>query len=98
MQEVRDLATVLNEAIAFVKKAHSDAKTGLMAEVQRAQANVDKVKSLVQGLKDANVEVEAFLSGAGTNFPPTEALATNVEPHKPKTDINGVTLNPEGNK
>lgn len=92
MQEVRDLTAVLGDSIAFVRKAHADAKDSLASEIAKARANVDKVNSMVRDFKQANVELEAFISGTASNFPPTE-VTSEPEAFMPQTDINGVTLN-----
>jgi hypothetical protein len=89
MQEIKNLASTLTEAFSLLKKIHSDANGNLNAELTRAHENATKVKSLIQGLKEANEEVESFLGTTNTNYPPVEVPA---EEFKQKTDINGVTL------
>ena len=102
MQEVRDLATSMKEAMDFIRKFSTDSRTAFAAEVDRAKANVSKIQSMTQQLKDANSEVEAFLGTAGTNFPPAEPTYQKYEGFAEltlqKTDINGVTINPEHTK
>lgn len=97
MQEVRDLTAVLGDSIAFVRKAHADARDTLATELVKARANVDKVNSMTRDFKQANMELEAFISGTGSNFPPAEHedLVSEI---KPQADINGVTLNAENKK
>ncbi len=89
MQEVRDLTAVLSDAISFVRQAHADAKDTLAAEIIKARANVDKVNSLTQDFKKANMELEAFIGGTSSNFPPPEDVSATI----PGADVNGVILN-----
>jgi hypothetical protein len=103
MQEVRDLTTVLSDAITFVRQAHANAKETLAAEVIKARANVDKVNSMTQEFKKANLELEAFIGNTASNFPPLdEDFKTYTGQDElrvePKADINGVTLKREGVK
>lgn len=97
MQEVRDLATGMKEAVASLKRISIDARASLDVEIGRAKVNADKVKSLAQGLKEANLEVESFLGESKSNFTPSEGSDTQQQTGL-KTDVNGVTLNPEGIK
>lgn len=103
MQEVRDLTTVLSDAITFVRQAHANAKETLAAEVIKARANVDKVNSMTQEFKKANLELEAFIGNTASNFPPPDEdlkVSTGLDELKleQKTDINGVTLHAVGAK
>jgi len=99
MQEVRDLTAVLSDAISFVRQAHATAKETLTAEVAKARVNVDKVTSLTQEFKRANLELEAFIGGTASNFPPADSelpgqeKLTGNNSHLTKPDINGVSLN-----
>lgn len=93
MQEVRDLASGMKEAVEALRKASADAKASLQAEILRANTNAEKVRSLTSGLKDANKEVEAFLGVTNSNFEPEAAPKP-----APRADINGVTLNLEARK
>lgn len=70
MREVHDLASGMKDAIAKIKQAASDAKSGLHAEIGRAQVNASKVVAMTTDLKAANLEVESFLGESGSNFPP----------------------------
>ena len=97
MKEVHDLATGMKELIASIKRDSANAKGALVTEAMRAKDNAAKVHSIAADLKEANKEVEEFLGETGSNFPPAgETL--NTPAVKPKTDINGVTLNPEATK
>ena len=107
MQEVRDLTAVLTDSIAFIRKAHADAKDSLSAEVAKARANVDKINSLTSQFKEANKELEAFIAGTGSNFPPPDDVTGTGEAPvglmstpvvSTRADINGVILNPEGKR
>lgn len=95
MREVKDLASGMKDAIANIKKLSTDAKSGLLSEIDRAKVNASKVTSFTQELSDANKEVEAFLGDTGSNFPTSEPSPTPAVKPKPHTDINGVTLNPD---
>jgi hypothetical protein len=94
MREVHDLAAGMKEMIAGVKRAAAEAKNSLSAEINRAHVNADKVKSMTDDLKSANLEVEDFLGESGSNFPPSGNSDT---PHA-HADSNGVTLNPGARK
>jgi hypothetical protein len=98
MREVRELAEGMREAVASIRKTHTDAKSGLEVEVARAAVNSEKVKAFTQELKDANLEVESFLGETGSNFPTSETSATPRPAGGPRTDINGVTPNQEVNR
>ena len=105
MREVRDLAAGMKDAIASIRKSAADAKGSLAVEISRAQVNASKVSSFADELKEANLEVEEFLGETGSNFPSSEASITPapagrkmMEHTQSRTDLNGVTLNPEGNK
>lgn len=93
MKEVHDLASGMRELVAGLRKSSTDAKDGLLSEIQRGQVNASKVKAMAQDLKAANLEVEGFLGETPSNFSGSETL--NTPAPKPKTDINGVTLNTE---
>ena len=41
----------------FIRKSSTDARSQMLAEVERAKVNVSKVQSMAQQLKDANAEV-----------------------------------------
>jgi len=98
MKEVHDLASGMREAVADLKRSSADAKSALSAEIARGKVNASKVKSMATDLKAANLEVESFLGETPSNFSTSETSPTPVHPDKPKTDINGVTLNPEATK
>ena len=97
MKEVHDLASGMKEAITAIKKISLDARASLESEISRAHTNASKVKSLATDLKTANLEVESFLGETGSNFSSSEESITLPRP-TPKSDINGVTLNPEATK
>lgn len=94
MQEVRDLATGMKEAVESLRKINADAKASLQTEIARGNVNAEKVLSLANSLKDANKEVESFLGATNSNFEPE----VKTEIVKLRADLNGVTLNPEARK
>lgn len=89
MREVHDLASGMKDAINKIKQAAADAKSGLHAEIGRAQVNAGKVQAMTADLKAANLEVESFLGESGSNFPPGEDSNTH-ELGSP--DRNGVRI------
>lgn len=99
MQEVKDLAAGMRGLMANLRKLNVDAKNRLTSEVSRAQVNAQKAMSLATELSDANKEVEDFLGESGSNFPPSEDLATPlVDGPVSKPLLNGVMLNPDAPK
>jgi hypothetical protein len=97
MQEVRDLATSIKDAVTSLKSVSEGAKAALAYEVIRASVNADKVNSFIQELKDANKEVEELLGSVGSNFPPADHKVSEVKATASKSivDLNGVSLNKE---
>lgn len=94
MREIKELAVGLKESLAALKSASAGAKSSLVSEMQRATVNAQKVQSLAIELKDANKEVEDFLGETGSNFSSSETSSTPAV----KSDVNGVTVNPEAGK
>lgn len=91
MREVRSLAASMRAAMDSLKQATMEAQESLLVEVERGNTNAQKVRSMTKELKEANLEVEAFLGETGSNFTPSEASSTQ----QPRADANGVTLNTE---
>lgn len=89
MKEVKDLASVIQEAVASIKQTTVNVRDDFLTEIERARDNSAKIKSLTQGLKDANKDMESILVDQNSNFQPDTKLST---------DKNGVTLNKEGVK
>jgi hypothetical protein len=79
MQEVKNLAQAMREAVASIKDEAKKAVDEFQAEVVNSKVNMQKVKAFTDDLKKANKEVEAIIGG-GSNF-------------GAPVDKNGVTVN-----
>lgn len=97
MQEVRQLAAGMKELIAGLKRDSIDARSALENEIACAKTNASKVKAVAAELKEANKEVEEFLSETNSNFSVLgDTIAQKVIDQI--TDLNGVTLTPGSSK